>query len=32
MPRPIRIGRPGAFAELFGLLDTPLFWFNIVTP
>jgi alkyl sulfatase BDS1-like metallo-beta-lactamase superfamily hydrolase len=25
-------GRPGAFAELFGLLDTPLFWFNIVTP
>jgi alkyl sulfatase BDS1-like metallo-beta-lactamase superfamily hydrolase len=25
-------GRPGAFAELFGLLDTPPFWFNIVTP
>ncbi|MFN7400160.1 MAG: alkyl/aryl-sulfatase [Sandaracinobacter sp.] len=25
-------GRPDAFAELFGLLDTPPFWFNIVTP
>jgi alkyl sulfatase BDS1-like metallo-beta-lactamase superfamily hydrolase len=25
-------GRPTAFAELFGLLDTPAFWFNIVTP
>ena len=25
-------GRPTAFSELFALLDTPPFWFNIVTP